>query len=137
MKTNKRTTLVVDMAIIVMLCCGLIVGFKIIRDYNAQKISDNLEKAFDEVDRKIAIKQLSELRGMILEVEILSHEDIPQGLLLNELERITASKHFTGKYLEDFAFDSSNSSTIGDICDEFISQIDDQIYTIEFGAKGE
>ena len=137
MKTNKRTTLVVGMVVIAVLYLGLFVGLKAIGDYNAQQISDNIARVFDEVDQDMAIRQLSELRGMILEVEALSHEDIPQGLLLDELESITTSKHFVNKYLTDFAFDIPNTSKVGELCDEFISQIDDQIHTIEYGAKGE
>ena len=136
MKTNKRTTLVVGIVLIAVLYLGMFVGLKAIVDYHTQKISDNLERVFDEVDQAMAIQQLSKLRGMILEVESLSHEDIPQGLLLDELESITTSNNFTNKYLDDFAFDIPNTSNVGELCDEFISQIDDQIHTIEYGAKG-
>jgi len=137
MKTNKRTTLVVGIVVIAVLYLGMFVGLKAIGNYNAQKISDNLTRVFDEVDQDMAIKQLSELRGMILEVKSLSHKDIPQGVLLDELESITISKHFTNIYLDDFAFDIPSTSNVGELCDEFISQIDDQIHTIEYGAKGE
>ena len=137
MKTNKRTTLVMGIVVIAVLYLGLFVGLKAIGDYNAQRISDNLARVFDEVDQDMAIRQLSELRGMILEVEALSHEGIPQDLLLDELESITTSNHFDNKYLTDFAFDIPTTSNVGELCDEFISQIDDQIHTIEYGAKGE
>ncbi len=137
MKTNKRTILVVGIVVIAVLCLGLFVGFKAIEDYNAPKISNNLTRVFYEVDQDMAIKQLSELRGMILEVKAFSLEDIPQGVLLDELESITSSKHFTNKYLDDFTFDIPSTSNVGKLCEEFISQIDDQIHTIEYGAKGE
>lgn len=137
MKTNKRTTLVVGIIVMAVLYLGLFVGLKVIGDYNAQKIVNQLETVFDEVDQDMAIKQLSELRGMILEVSALSHEDISQSVLLDELESITSSRHFTNKYLEDFAFDIPSTSNVRELCEEFISQIDDQIHTIEYGAKGE
>lgn len=85
----------------------------------------------------MAIKQLSELRGMILEVEALSHEDIPNGILLNTLYDIVTPKHFTNPYLKDFVFVIPSTSNVRELCEEFISQIDDQIHTIEYGAKGE
>lgn len=138
MKTNKRTTLVVGIIVIAILYLGLFVGLKAIGDYNAQKITNRLETAvFDEVNQNMAIKQLSELRGMILEVETLSHEDIPQGILLNALYDIATTKHFTNPYLKDFAFVIPSTSDVGELCEEFISQIDDQIHTIEYGVKGE
>ncbi len=131
MKMNRRTTLVVVMIVIAIFYCGLFVGLKAIGDYNAQKITNRLETVFDEVDQDIAIKQLSELRGMILEVEALSHYDIPQSVLLDALESITSSKHFTNKYLDDFAFEIPSTSNVGELCEEFISQIDDHIHNIE------
>ena len=137
MKTNKRTTLVVGIIVMAVLYLGLFVGLKVIGDYNAQKIVNRLETVFDEVDQDMAIKQLSELRGMILEVEALSHEEIPQSVLLDELESITSSNHFTNKYLDDFAFDIPSTSNVGELCEEFISQIDDQIHAIEYGTRGE
>ena len=117
MKTNKRTTLVVGIIAMAVLYLGLFVGLKAIGDYNAQKIVNRIETVFDEDDQDMAIKQLSELRGMILEVEALSHEDIPQSVLLDELESITSSKHFTNKYLEDFAFDIPSTSNVGELCE--------------------
>jgi hypothetical protein len=137
MKTNKRTTLVVRGIVIAILYLGLFISLKAIADYNAQKITNQLETGFDQVDQDMAIKQLSELRGMILEVKALSHKDIPQGILLDELEGITSSKHFANKYLDDFAFNVPSTSNLGELCEELISQIDDQIHNIEYGTKGE
>lgn len=103
-----------------------------------KKTTNQLETVFDEVDQDMAIKQLIKFTGMILEVEALSsHNDIPQGVLLDALESITSSKHFTNEYLEDFAFDIPNTSNVGELCEKFISQIDDYIHTIEYGTKGE
>ena len=130
---NNRTTVKVCIAVAVLYVVAAIIGVKALNYYNAKQLTE----VFDSVDQDMAIKQLSELRGMILEVEALSHEDIPQSVLLDELESITSSKHFTNKYLEDFAFDIPSTSNVGELCEEFISQIDDQIHTIEYGAKGE
>lgn len=134
---NNRTTVKVCIAVAVLYVVAAIIGAKALNYYNAKQIHEQLTEVFDSVDQDMAIKQLSELRGMILEVKALSHEDIPQGVLLDELESITSSNHFTNKYLDDFAFDIPSTSNVGELCEEFISQIDDQIHTIEYGAKGE
>lgn len=134
---NNRTTVKVCIAVAVLYVVVAIIGVKALNYYNAKQIHEQLTEVFDSVDQDMAIKQLSELRGMILEVKALSHEDIPQSVLLEELESITSSKHFTNKYLDDFAFNIPSTSNVGELCEEFISQIDDQIHTIEYGAKGE
>lgn len=137
MKENRRTTLWLVILGIIVLCLALFLGVKAIDNYNAQKIEDRLTQIFDEVDQDMAINQLSEIRGMIIEVKALSHEDIPQGVLFDELDRIISSDYFTNKYLDNFVFDIPNTSDVGELCEEFISQIDDQIYIIKYGAKGE
>ena len=137
MKENRRTTLWLVIPGIIVLCLALFLGVKAIDNYNAQKIEDRLTQIFDEVDQDMAINQLSEIRGMIIEVKALSHEDIPQGVLFDELDRIISSDYFTNKYLDNFVFDIPNTSDVGELCEEFISQIDDQIYIIKYGAKGE
>lgn len=134
---NNRTTVKVCIAVAVLYVVAAIIGVKALNYYNAKQIHEQLTEVFDSVDQDMAIKQLSELIGMILEVKALSHEDIPQSVLLDELESITSSNHFTNKYLDDFAFDIPSTSNVGELCEEFISQIDDQIHTIEYGAKGE
>lgn len=134
---NNRTTVKVCIAVAVLYVVAAIIGVKALNYYNAKQIHEQLTEVFDSVNQDMAIKQLSELRGMILEVKALSHEDIPQSVLLDELESITSSNHFTNKYLDDFAFDIPSTSNVGELCEEFISQIDDQIHTIEYGAKGE
>ena len=130
---NNRTTVKVCIAVAVLYVVAAIIGVKALNYYNAKQLTE----VFDSVDQDMAIKQLSELRGMILEVKALSHEDIPQSVLLDELESITSSNHFTNKYLDDFAFDIPSTSNVGELCEEFISQIDDQIHTIEYGTRGE
>ena len=125
--------------IIVLLVQGVSIGLvvTIVVNYNSNQTKKELERVFNEADRGMAIKQLSELRGRILEVKALSYEDIPKSVLLDELESITSSNYYTNEYWEDFAFDIPNTSNVGELCEEFVSQIDNQIHTIEFGAKGE
>ena len=133
---TKREIVMIGMITVAVSFADFLAVEKLISN-NAQKTSDQLIEAFDTVDQNMAITQLSELRGMILEVESLSHEDISQSLLLDELEGITAPKHFTNPYLKDFTFIIPNTSNVGELCGELISQIDNQIHTIEYGAKGE
>ncbi len=137
MKTNKRTTLVVVIITFAVFYLGLLLAFKAINDYAVQEMHDTLTQAFDKVDQDMAIRQLSELRGMILEVKALSHENISQSVLLDELESITSSKHFNNRYLDDFAFNIPSTSNVGELCEEFILQVNEKIHTIECFAKGE
>jgi len=134
---NNRTTVKVCIAVTVLYVVATIIGVKALNYYNDKRIHEQYTETSDSIDQDRAIKQLSELRGMILEVKALSHEDIPQSVLLDELKSITSSNHFTNKYLDDFAFDIPNTSNVGELCEEFISQIDYQIHTIEYGwCKG-
>ena len=132
---KKRTSALIIALLVQGVSIGLVVTIAV--SYNSNQTKKELERVFNEADQEIAIKQLSELRGRILEVKALSYEDIPKSVLLDELESITSSNYYTNEYWEDFAFDIPNTSNVGELCEEFISQIDNQIHTIEYGAKGE
>lgn len=132
---KKRTAILVIGLLVYGVVLALVVAAVV--NYNSNQTKKELEKVFNEADQDMAINHLSELRGMILEVKALSHEDIPQSVLLDALESITSSNYVTNKYLDDFAFDIPSTSNVGELCEEFISQIDDQIHTIEYGATGE
>ncbi len=137
---NKRTSSKGNIVNIVIPSIVIVIVFLLIgtaATLLSKKTSNQITEALDNVDRNMAIKQLSELRGMILEVESLKKEDISQNILLNELEEITAQKHFTNPYLKDFVFTIPSTSTVGELCEELVSQIDEQIHTIEFDTKGE
>lgn len=100
--------------------------------------SQETEKAIDDnSNRTKAVEELRELQGMLLEVEHLSYKNIPQKVLLDELESITSTKDFKNPYLKDFTFDIPNTSDIGELCEELISQIDSQVHVIEYGTKGD
>lgn len=131
----KLAAVMVAKIAIIFLCMFFII--KALNNYNSQKIYDTLTEAFDNVDRDIATNKLSELRGKLLEIETLSHEDISQTLLLDELEKITSPQHFSNSYLKDFTFDVPGTSDVRTICDELISQIDDQIEIIEGRKAGD
>ena len=137
MKMSKRSSIIWGVIAIIVIYVGLFVGIKVVNEHNSQKIYNQITEIFDNVDRNMAINQLSELRGMILEMNSLKNEDISQNILLNELEEIITQKHFTNPYLKDFVFIIPSTSNVGEFCEELISQIDNQIHTIEFDAKGE
>lgn len=138
MKMSKRSSVAVGLVAVVVILLALPAGLIAVGNYNAKKISDQLVETFDNYDRNMAIQELSELRGMILEIESLSHEDISQSILLDELEGIaTHHQHFTNQYLKDFTFLILSTSNVEDLCEEFILQIDHQIHSIEYGAEGE
>lgn len=132
---KKRTAILVIALLIYGVTLGLVITAVV--SYNSNKQKKELEKIFDDADQDMAIEHLIELRGRILEVKDLSNKDIPQSVLLDALESITSSNDFTNKYLDDFAFDIPNTSNVGELCEELISQINNQIRTIEYGAKGE
>lgn len=132
---KKRTAILVIALLIYGVTLGLVITAVV--SYNSNKQKKELEKIFDDADQDMAIEHLIELRGRILEVKDLSNKDIPQSVLLDVLESITSSNDFTNKYLDDFAFDIPNTSNVGELCEELISQINNQIRTIEYGAKGE
>lgn len=100
---------------------------------------NQLNASFDRIDQEMAIENLMVLKGRIVEVKHLAYNpDISESVLLEALESITSSKTATNKYLDDFAFASpSTSSDVGELCEEFISQIDNQISTIKLSAKSE
>jgi len=135
---KKNWTLVVAVAMVsiavIILSCMLI---KILNDYTSQEICDTITETFDSVDRNMATNQLSELRGKFLEISSLSRKDVAQSLLLDELAEITSLHHFTNPYLKDFTFDVPGTSNVREICDELISQIDDQIKIIEGRKAGD
>lgn len=100
----------------------------------AEKLSADVSVVLDETNKDTAVKHLSVLRGRLVEIQILSHYDI-QNALMNEINTISSYQDFANPYLKDFKFVVPNSSNIGEICEELISQIDDQVSIIRFGEK--
>ena len=123
MGISKRTSIII-IVIAIVICVGGFVGLRhiVIEDLN-------------NFDRGLAIQELSELKGRIREVKSLYYEDISQDILLNELEDLTTQRHFISPYLKDFVFIIPDTSNVRELCEELISQINDQIYTIKFGTR--
>jgi len=90
-----------------------------------------------EMDQNYAIKTLSELRGRVneisyIDISLYAQTEEMQELLMNHLERISIySGDMTNPYLRGFEITVTTSS-VQNICDEIISQIDNQIYKIRF-----
>lgn len=100
----------------------------------AEKLSADVSVVLDETNKDTAVKHLSVLRGRLVEIQILSHYDI-QNALMHEINAIATYQDIANPYLKDFKFVVPNSSNIGEICEELISQIDDQVSIIRFGEK--
>lgn len=134
MKESKRTSLVKDILVIFALFFVWFVVMRVVSNCQAQRFHNQLVEVFDNVDRDMAVKQLSELKGMILEIKFLSYKNIPKDVLLYELNRnVFSLNHSSNQYLKDFTFVIPNTSDLREACEDFISQIDDQIHFIEYG----
>ena len=107
----------------------------VVVDLTTENIPATLQETFDEVDRERAIMELSELRGRILEIKSLSNSNIQSYVLQDKLDEIIFSQNFTNPYLSDFTFIIPNTSIVGKLCEDLISQIDDQICIIKFGTE--
>lgn len=127
---KKPNIIVGSLVIILIYACFIAYSFHFASERNAEMNYQHIEEIFDDVDRESAILVLSELRGRILEIESLSHNDIAQTVMLNELENLTAHPHYTNPYVEDFTFNIPSTSNVGELCEELISQIDDQLNVI-------
>ena len=144
MKKNKwkaKIMTLVEILIIYLLFLSILfVGIKTANDLNSQKSYNQMIEAFETVDRYMAIEQLSELRGMILEVKSLVYEGVSQDILMDQLEDIISQDDFSNPYIRDFTLSiPPDTSYVGAICERLIMQIDDQIHIIEveFDEKGE
>ena len=107
-------------------------------EVTASQVTEVLDTAYKDT----AVKTLSELRGRILEIEYLSSNDnIETSILQVELDDIIffiespSTYWINNPYLADFEFIIQNTSTVGEFYEDLISQIDDQIHTIEQGVE--
>ncbi len=125
------------MAIIMVVAGISCFGKKTISELGEKEtIMEEQDKAMviDREMRLMAIIELSELKGRLQEIEEISRMGVLSSTLMDKLEEIT-NNHFQNPYLSDFIFSVPNSSNIGTICEDFISQIDDQIYMLRFGEE--
>lgn len=97
----------------------------------SRKTQQEIQDAFDRSDKNVSIQQLYELRGRVVEIKELS-DNIPQEELEDAVESISSTKLSNEKYLDDFSLEASESSELGEICDNYISQIDTKIDSIRY-----
>lgn len=110
-----------------------IVTNSILCHYESQKFSSELAQVFDEVDRKMAVETLSELRGRVFEIQLLVYvDDISLDVAQSELRNIIDFPDYDNPYLAKVELTLTEASAES-ICDELISQIDDQIDKIWYG----
>lgn len=104
-----------------------IVTNSILCHYESQKFSSELAQVFNEVDRKMAVETLSELRGRVFEVQLLVYvDDISLDVAQSELRNIIDFPDYDNPYLAKVELTLTEASAES-ICDDLISQIDDQI----------
>lgn len=112
----------------------LAIAYSALSNHHAKKMSAELSKAFDTVDREQALIELSTLRGRVLEIQVLyASGSSDEDLLMEHLEIITSFESAIGY---DFVFET-NSSEIGAVCVELLTQIDDQIDIIQSDKRGD
>ena len=136
MKTNKlnKRTMVVVIAIVVASLTAQILTIKILKNYRAQQFDSEM----DQLDRYIAAEYLSQIKGRLLEVQDLYNEqEISEDVLQERLKNIT-SLDVSPKYLENFQLTiPDTTSNIGEIFEELIAQIENQIHNVEEGKYSE
>ena len=123
---NKRKILKELVYLVVIVITAITVNF-IISKKTQQEVLD----ALDCADKNISIQQLYELRGRVVEIKKLSNS-IPQEELEDAVESISSTKLYNETYLDDFSLEASESSELGEICEDYISQIDAKIDSIEY-----
>ncbi len=128
MKNYKYLIITIFLALFVTITTNSILLY-----YEGQKTSARIAQVFDEVDRKMAVEKLSELRGRLIEVKELLHTDVPRYIIEDQINDIVDFPLYDNPYLNEFEFtiDYSTSST-EEICDDLIAQIYDQIDVIWF-----
>lgn len=102
-----------------------------------QEAITELEEAFDSAKRSSAVDILNQRKGQIEEIHVLDYKGVPRDILREELQRLCLFDYFTNPYLKDIVLYEPETSDIGDICEEIISQIDDHIHRIKYGKKDE
>ena len=136
MKTNKlnKRTMVVVIAIVVASLTAQILTIKILKNYRAQQFDAEM----DQLDRYIAAEYLSQFKGRLLEVQDLYNEqEISEDVLQERLKNII-SLDVSTKYLENFQLTiPDTTSNIGEIFEELIAQIENQIHNVEEGKYSE
>ena len=123
---NKRKILKGLVYLVIIVIIAITVNL-IISKKTQQEVLD----ALDSADKNISIQQLYELRGRVVEIKELS-DSIPQNKLKDAVESISSTKLYNETYLDDFSLEVSESSELGEICEDYISQIDAKIDSIKY-----
>lgn len=97
-----------------------------------EKWQQEMQEVFDQNDREFAIMELSELHGKVEEIQRISwslegqNQEMKEKLR-KELEEIERFNKNTNKYLNDFNIVvKDHRSSIDDICEEILTQIDEK-----------
>ncbi len=105
--------------------------------YSSYKMTKEIEKIFDDVDRQFAIEELIELRGRVVEIQHLSRgntDEVLQEKMMEDLEDIskydTSDSVYHNKYLDNIQIHIPEGS-IEYKTEMVIEQIDDIVDTIK------
>lgn len=127
MKNYKYVIITIFLALFVTITTN-----SILLHFEGQKASARISQFLDEVDRKMAVEKLSELRGRLIEVKELLHTDVPKYIIEDQIYDIVDFPLYDNPYLNEFQFTIIGTSGTEEICNDLISQIDVQIDNIWF-----
>lgn len=100
--------------------------------FENQKFAATISQEFDEKYRKEATITLSEVRGRLIELKSLFKTDVPLYIIQDEMYEIIELPSNYNPYLNKFQFTIMGTYSTEKICDDLISQIDNQINIIWF-----
>ena len=103
------------------------IAFHAITYYENQKFAETISQEIDENYRKEATITLSEVRGRLFEFKSLLRTDVPFYIVQDEINEIIELPSNYNPYLNGFQITIMRTSSAESICDDLISQIDDQI----------
>lgn len=139
MRTSKRKVIIIFLIIVALLFVFKIglVAFDNIANKLGEIFSTQVEDVIKETAREEALMELSQLRGRVEQlIRFYTSGKVSDSTISYELNYISFYQNSANPYTQDFAI-TITASDIGEVCEEILSQIDDQIYKIRFGTQGE
>ncbi len=99
-----------------------------------EKFSDQIQEIVGNTYQQQAIMDLCEIRGRVNQIKKLYSSNVNENTLLNELKYISSFQNSNNPYLKDFSI-TFNSSNVGAICEEILTQINAQIDFIKSSTE--
>lgn len=146
---KRNTTFLTWSKNILNLCLACLFSFSLVfticsfyQNYKLDQRFDKLDKAFEQAQTEMEIKELSELKGRLRTVKLLSYSTWKiEGLedeLRKEIDEIIAFQEdiFKDNY-SSFHLEYETSEDLDEICEELSLQIENQIEEIQYGSEGD